>query len=440
MEEKRMKQKIKNTPVPVLAAILVCIVAFTWCLYDSTVDRSGWADTKKGVRYKDFHGHYVTGWQEIDGKRYYFGTDALLVTGWQEIDGNRYFFTDSGEPATGWTQIDGSDYCFSQEGAMRTGWVDGRYLTEAGTPASGWLEDLGSRYYLGDNGKPITGRSLVDGKIYYFQENGMMLTGWAYFSGFYNYFTESGVMAVGLTEIDGSLYYFNESGAMQTGWLELGEYRYYLHEDGKAAVEPTQIDGETHYFTPKGIHVMLVNPWHYLPDGYRPELAKTVNGHFVDTLCVEALEQMLADCEAAGFKPTLASSYRPHSTQVMLYERKVKYWKEQGHSESYARKLAGTSVAVPGTSEHQLGLAVDIVDSKYTNMDRKQSETATQKWLMEHCWEYGFILRFLDGTSEITGIIYEPWHYRYVGTKVSLEMKELGITLEEYLGAMDHVS
>ncbi len=424
-----MKKKL----LILISALVLCAAAFCWNWYDTHVDRSGWDVTEQGTFYKDFHGDYVSGWQAIADARYYFDDENHMVILWQEIDGTRYYFGENGVLVTGWTEVDGSTYCFGDDGAMRTGWVDGRYLTDQGTPASGWLEDGGSRYYLADDGTPISGRNLIDGKTYYFQESGTMLASdWAEFSGFYSYFGESGEMALGWTEIDGSLYYFDEEGFMTTGWLEIGEYRYYLHEDGKAAAGPTQIDGETYYFTPKGIQVILVNPWHYLPEDYQVELVSTVNGHLIGAVCVAALEQMLADCEAAGYAPHLSSSYRPHSTQVMLYERKVDYWKEQGYDEGYARHLAGTSVAVPGTSEHQLGLAVDIVDSRYTLMDRKQSETATQQWLMAHCWEYGFILRYLDGTSDITGIIYEPWHYRYVGTEVSLELQTLGITLEEY--------
>jgi D-alanyl-D-alanine carboxypeptidase len=89
--------------------------------------------------------------------------------------------------------------------------------------------------------------------------------------------------------------------------------------------------------------------------------------------------------------------------------------------------------ARPGTSEHQLGLAVDFVDTRYWTLDEKQAELPAQKWLMEHCWEYGFILRYPSEKSEITGIIYEPWHYRYVGREIALEIRDAGLTLEEYL-------
>ena len=92
-------------------------------------------------------------------------------------------------------------------------------------------------------------------------------------------------------------------------------------------------------------------------------------------------------------------------------------------------------MAVPGTSEHQLGLALDIVDRSNQNLDESQEDTAVQQWLMKHSWEYGFILRFPTGKSDVTGIIYEPWHYRYVGKEAAKEIYDRGICLEEYLDA-----
>ena len=88
---------------------------------------------------------------------------------------------------------------------------------------------------------------------------------------------------------------------------------------------------------------------------------------------------------------------------------------------------------MPGTSEHQLGLAVDIVDVNYPYLDDHQATMPAQKWLMEHCWEYGFVLRYPDDKTDVTGIIYEPWHYRYVGKELAAELYELGLTVEEYM-------
>ena len=91
-------------------------------------------------------------------------------------------------------------------------------------------------------------------------------------------------------------------------------------------------------------------------------------------------------------------------------------------------------VAVPGTSEHHLGLAFDIVDSAYPKLNHQQATMPAQKWLMEHCWEYGFILRYPENSTDITGIIWEPWHYRYVGVEMALEIRDLGgIPLEVYI-------
>ena len=99
---------------------------------------------------------------------------------------------------------------------------------------------------------------------------------------------------------------------------------------------------------------------------------------------------------------------------------------------------AAKEVAVPGTSEHQLGLAVDIIDTNNWNLDESQESMPTQQWLIANSWRYGFILRYPNGTTNITGIIYEPWHYRYVGCQVAKEIYERGITLEEYLGRTAH--
>ncbi|MDY3692539.1 MAG: M15 family metallopeptidase [Dysosmobacter sp.] len=103
------------------------------------------------------------------------------------------------------------------------------------------------------------------------------------------------------------------------------------------------------------------------------------------------------------------------------------------NTQAEAENQASFWVARPGTSEHQTGLAVDIVDQNYQLLDEKQENKPVQQWLMAHCTEYGFILRYPTGKSEITGIGYEPWHYRYVGLDAAREITEQGLCLEEYL-------
>ena len=127
--------------------------------------------------------------------------------------------------------------------------------------------------------------------------------------------------------------------------------------------------------------------------------------------------------------------YRAQETQQSLYDNKVQRLISSGMSEDEAKIEAAKAVAIPGTSEHQLGLAVDLVDANMQDLTSAQESTETQKWLMANSWRYGFIHRYPNGKTDITGIIYEPWHYRYVGTKVSMAMKDTGMCLEEYVGA-----
>ncbi len=185
--------------------------------------------------------------------------------------------------------------------------------------------------------------------------------------------------------------------------------------------------------------LILVNPWNELPEGYVPELApashwnQMTSGYELDARAAEDLTNMLNDCMRGGGMPWICSAYRTQEYQQMLFDNKIERLIEEGWSEEDAPEEAATTVALPGTSEHQLGLAIDIIDENYPYLNEAQEWTPTQIWLMEHCWDYGFILRFPNGTSEITGIIYEPWHYRYVGHSHAQTIHELGVTLEEYL-------
>ena len=181
-------------------------------------------------------------------------------------------------------------------------------------------------------------------------------------------------------------------------------------------------------------YLVLVNPWHPLPEDYQFELTTVTGKYKIDSRCADALGQFLADCKAAGHTPYICSAYRTWDDQVYLFDKKVKSFTSKGYSEEEAKILAAKETAVPGTSEHQLGLAVDILCQSRPWLDEGQANTATQKWLMANCHKYGFILRYPKGTTPITGIIYEPWHYRYVGVEIATEIMTKGITLEEYLG------
>ena len=183
--------------------------------------------------------------------------------------------------------------------------------------------------------------------------------------------------------------------------------------------------------------LLLVNPWNKLPERFQVELKKLPNGLQVDARIYDDLTAMLADCRKAGLRPLVCSAYRSEQTQTRLYNNKIARLRVAGYSREAAIQQAGRWVAVPGTSEHQTGLAVDLVATSYQVLDKKQEQTKEQKWLMEHCWEYGFILRFPSDKSGITGIGYEPWHYRYVGKETAKALRDGGLCLEEYLIALE---
>ncbi len=180
----------------------------------------------------------------------------------------------------------------------------------------------------------------------------------------------------------------------------------------------------------------LVNAQNPLEADVDMELTQLTSGHRVDSRCYPDLQEMMDACREAGLQPVICSSYRSFDEQQALYNAKVEACLAQGCSQEEAQEKAAQVVAVPGTSEHHLGLSVDIVDIEYQLLDEGQEHTAVQKWLLEHCWEYGFILRYPSDKSKVTGIIYEPWHYRYVGREAARAMLESGLCLEEYLGQL----
>jgi len=177
----------------------------------------------------------------------------------------------------------------------------------------------------------------------------------------------------------------------------------------------------------------IVNPWNQISPTYQPNLVELGDGMLIDECAAGALAELLKACKSAGGVPCPISGYRTQEYQQELFDNKIKRVIAAGYSEEEAPRKAAESVAVPGTSEHQLGFAMDIVDEYYPELDYAQEWTGTQQWLMQHCMEYGFILRYPSEASDITGIIFEPWHYRYVGKSVAAEIYELGITLEEYV-------
>ena len=184
-------------------------------------------------------------------------------------------------------------------------------------------------------------------------------------------------------------------------------------------------------------YLVLINSWHILPEDYEVELDHVEYGHYMEEKAAEHLREMLDDCRDDGNSPLICSSFRERSKQEKLFQNDVRKFMYSGMSEEEAIKETAKNVAIPGSSEHEAGLAADIVYSGRQMLDERQEDNDTQQWLMEHCWEYGFILRYPRDKQEITGITYEPWHYRYVGVEAAEKIMSEGLCLEEYLGVID---
>lgn len=184
-------------------------------------------------------------------------------------------------------------------------------------------------------------------------------------------------------------------------------------------------------------YLTLVNNTHPMEEGYVPKLAEVNSENSVDERILEPLKQMLKDAEKAGMSMYVCSGYRSVERQKELYNLYMGQAVREGKSYWDALVETQSGTAYPGRSEHGMGLAVDIISNRYTNLDEKQQETPEAKWLMANCYKYGFILRYPVNKTEITGIKYEPWHYRYVGKEDAEKITKQGITLEEYLGEVD---
>ncbi len=169
----------------------------------------------------------------------------------------------------------------------------------------------------------------------------------------------------------------------------------------------------------------LVNTEHLLESDYEPELTMLEDGQYFGSRATDALQSFVNAAREAGLTAIVTSSYRSYATQQYLFNNKV----NQTGSEEAAARI----VAVPGSSEHQLGLSADIVDGYYEYMNESLADTALSQWMYEHCWQYGFILRYPEDKQDITNIMLEPWHFRYVGQEATQYIMENGLCLEEFV-------
>ena len=181
-----------------------------------------------------------------------------------------------------------------------------------------------------------------------------------------------------------------------------------------------------------GWNLILVNRENYIPADYEVQLTELSNGKKVDSRIYPELQEMFNAARAQGYGLFVREGYRTQEEQQQLMDEKREAYENEGKSKPEAKKLAEQWVAIPGTSEHQLGIAVDI------NADTsKSSRDDVYKWLEENAHRYGFIKRYPSNKTDITGIINEPWHYRYVGKEAASAIYSQGICLEEYIETLE---
>ena len=455
-----------------------------------------WQQNSIGWWYdEDGYGHYPSGvFLEIDGKMYYFDDRGYMVTGWQYIEDNWFFFKDSGamkknewedvyylkdtgamavkewvqdhkyyvdsngkwvkdygkprwvKSGSGWKYdrgeddfivsqyavIDGQTFCFDEEGFMMTGWKkfsDGwHYFRPSGSMLKGWFKDGNNWYYLDESGIMRTGWFKVKNTWYCFRPSGSMVTGWFKDGNNWYYLADDGHMCTGWIRLNWYWYYLDSSGAMKTGKQYVNGRWYHFSESSGVWDEP---EGDPKFYRPDSI-LILANKKHKLSDGYEPsdlvipDVRRTGSNPYLRSEAADALEDMFYAAASDGVYLVLGSGYRSQSTQEAIYNN---YVARDG------RSAADTYSARPGYSEHQTGLAVDISDYYGTHYLYQSFEnTAEARWLYNNAHRFGFIMRYPKGKEHITGYMYEPWHFRYVGVSAAKAIYNSGLTFEEYYG------
>lgn len=178
-------------------------------------------------------------------------------------------------------------------------------------------------------------------------------------------------------------------------------------------------------------NLAIINTKYPLPDSYAPTLSNAINGSNIqlDSRVSEHYAEMYAAAKLSGCVLTPYSGYHTYALQETTYNRKVNFYVNKGMSTEEANQKASAQVLPAGCSEHNAGLSMDIVSASSDFINTKE-----YKWLCENAHNYGFILRYPEDKTAITGMNFEPWHWRYVGTQAAKEMKEKNQCLEEYLG------
>ena len=204
------------------------------------------------------------------------------------------------------------------------------------------------------------------------------------------------------------------------------------HDGYQTDSNPTEEVFEDYEFDSSDWRLVLINKQHPIPEDYSFNLGVIKDGMLCDERILSDLLTMMQAAKDDGINLAIKSPYRTDSRQENNFNTRIKQYMGQGYSYMDAYKLTSQVITVPGASEHQVGLALDIVCDTYGSLSEGFGETKAGQWLAEHSCEYGFIVRYPKGKEYITSIDYEPWHFRYVGREAAMIIKEEGICLEEF--------
>lgn len=210
------------------------------------------------------------------------------------------------------------------------------------------------------------------------------------------------------------------------------DYRGVVESAENSPEDVTESDYSDYTFDPSDWRLILVNKQHSIPEDYTFPLGTITGSMRCDERILEELLAMMQAAKDDGVDLVVCSPYRDYNRQTYLFEKKVTRYMNAGMSYMDAYKTASMSTTSPNASEHRIGLAIDFYSSSYMRLDTGFEDTAAGQWLAAHSYEYGFILRYPEGKEYITGIGYEPWHFRYVGVEAATVITERGITLEEF--------
>lgn len=199
------------------------------------------------------------------------------------------------------------------------------------------------------------------------------------------------------------------------------------------SVEKLTVSTDISSFDKSDWKLVLINKQHSIPEDYEFTLGTIKGSMKCDERIIPELTELLQDAKADGVNLVICSPYRDYDRQIVLFNRKIKAYMKKKMSYMEAYRLTAQAVTVPGASEHQIGLALDIICDTYASLNDGFGDTEAGKWLAANSYKYGFILRYPLGKEDITGIEYEPWHFRYVGKDAAVYMYQNELTLEEFV-------